>query len=387
MKMVRMLGWLLMVVLMLSACTEPQNVVYGHTPEQRDFRMHMYDSLGWVMASEAEPEQWNVQDAEVVVKTDSAIRLSFFGWSQDEDYRFTMACPEQVGRFGRCILEYTMCGWNKGPAEWDMTTQIMVRDKKTNEWYEFSRCITPYGGSFPSAWKKTFYLDVTPLLPLLEGETEFKIFYCGWDATDKRAHAVRLALYYIPGEQAFGMPAWHRKVYDSTLNGNTGYRSWAYGIAGHSIEADERLGNRTVEIIPGTKTVVLRSCFTGHGQDAYVANGTFPNRPGYRPNNVAEFDENRYVVTLNGQKLEQVGRIWELNSTNYKQAGTYWYNRAGWGPGKPCNVHYWVIENIPSDLTELTLDMDLWEYVSVKTEPNADQVAQFYVEVDAYGYK
>jgi len=284
-------------------------------------------------------------------------------------------------------LQYTMCGWNKGPAEWDMTTMIKVKDKETGEWYELSRCITPYGGSFGSQWMKVYYLDVTPLMPLLEGNTEFKIFYCGWDATDLRAHACTLGFYYYAGKNANGKPAWHQKIYDSTLNGNTGYRSWAYGVAGHSIEDSTRLGQRTIYVPAGTKNIVLRSCFTGHGQDALtVGNGKFPNRTGYKANNVAEFDYNEYRIILNGDTLSQTGYLFEENGDNYKQAGTYKYDRCGWGPGKPCNVHYWTISNVPSDMGVITLDMDLDEYISKNTEPNANSVAQFYIMVDAYGY-
>lgn len=384
--------------LSLLACEKPQeDYAYGHTPETKAFTIHMTDSLGWVDKADSASLSWPTELATATAETDSAIRLNFFGWSQDEDYRFTMQCPDSVSQFGRCILQYEMCGWNQGPAEWDMFTQIMVKDKQTGEWYEFARCITPYGGYFNATWSRRFLLDVTPMMPLLQGETEFKIFYCGWDATEKKAHAVKLKLYYIPGRQGYGTPAWHSKVYDSTLNGNTGYRAWAYGVQpdstgqSHSIEDAERLGLRTIKLEPGTRTVVLRSCFTGHGQEKSASdvkkNGKFPTRTGYKCVNMAEFDSNRYIVKLNGQDMGVEGWIWERNGTNYRQAGTYKYDRAGWGPGKPCNVHYWVIENIPADMTELTLDMDLYEYISYNTKPNAAYVACYYVEVDAYGYK
>ena len=85
-------------------------------------------------------------------------------------------------------------------------------------------------------------------VPVLEGESEFCIFYCGWDATEKRAHACALSLCYFSGKNPNGKPAWHQKIYDSTLNGNTGYRSWAYGVEGHSIEDSTRLGNRVIHV-------------------------------------------------------------------------------------------------------------------------------------------
>lgn len=367
---------LLLSLLLLAACDREKG---------KQMTVTLDDTKGWQTMADFE-ENNVLSDAAVYVQSDT-FRLHFYGWGQDEDSLFHVSLPENTDKFGRCILQYTMCGWNKGPAEWDMTTMIRVKDKQTGEWYELSRCITPYGGSFSANWLKVYYLDVTPLMSLLSGDTEFKIFYCGWDASATRAHACTLGFYYFNGKNPNGHPAWHQKIYDSTLNGNTGYRSWAYGVEGHSIEDSARLGQRTIHVPAGTKNIVLRSCFTGHGQDALtVGNGKFPGRPGYKPVNVAEFDYNEYRIILNGDTLSQTGYLFEENGDNYKQAGTYKYDRCGWGPGKPCNVHYWTIRNIPSDMGVITIDMDMDEYIGKNTAPNAESVAQFYVMVDAYGY-
>lgn len=357
----------------------------------KNVRLYQLDSLGWL----GPDTTYMGKEKPDFTVTSERMRLSFFGWSQDEDYRFTLQFPKSTGSYGRAQLLYTMCGWEKGPADWDMTTQIMVKDKESGEWYEITRCITPYGGSFGSDWSRTYCMDVTEFLPLLQGETEFKIFYCGWDATDTRAHAVELTFELYKTGNPYGTALWRQKIYDSTIDGgNTGYRSWAYGVqsdetgTNHSIEQPERLGVRTLDVPAGTSCVLLRVCITGHGQDALTGmQGYFPGRTGYRPNNVAEFDKNYYAISLNGERLEQRGYIWEVNSSNYKQAGTYKYNRAGWGPGKPCNVQHWVIGQIPAEGETITLDFDLDEYISKNTSPRAESVAQYYVEVDAFGYK
>lgn len=364
-----------LVAVLLSSCGER---------DKNKMTVKLYDSRGWT-TFQTLSETTSLTSAAFHAQSDT-FRLSFFGWSEEEDYKFKVQLPESTKGYGRCIIEYTMCGWNKGPADWDMTTQIMVRDKETGEWYEITRCITPYGGSFNAEWERYYYLDVTPLLPLLSGETEFKVFYCGFDANDLKAHACTLGFYYFKGKDPHGKPAWHQKVYDSTLNGNSGYRSWAYGIKDHSIEDAERLGERVIHVPAGTRNIVLRSCFTGHGQDAYVGTGKFPTRPGYRAINPAEFDYNEYRIILNGDTLTETGYIFEENGNNYSQAGTYTYDRCGWGPGKPCNVHYWLISNIPSDMGVITVNFDLDPYISPNEAPNAANVAQFYVEVDAFGY-
>lgn len=360
----------------------------NNDPETAPNRMELLDSLGWCWEAE---NNMDLSQATFTTQTD-LIPLHFFGWGLDEDSCFSVRFPETTEQYGRALLGYTMCGWNQGPSDWDMTTMIKIEDKESGEWYEFTRCITPYGGSFSKDWSKTFFIDITEFLPLMKGDTRFRIFYCGWDATATRSHAVVMNYYFFDGPSPYGTPTFHQKIYDSTLNGNTGYRSWAYGVEGHSIEDTERLGVRTITIPAGTNQAILRVCFTGHGQDKLTGHqGKYPDREGYKPVNSAEFDENWYTITLNGQKLEQVGSIWEINSRSsgnqYTQAGTCWYNRCGWGPGKPCNVHHWIIKNIPSKGETITLDFDLDRYISTNTVPNAESVAQFYVEADIYGYK
>ncbi|MGN0236449.1 MAG: hypothetical protein ACI4BD_09145 [Paludibacteraceae bacterium] len=387
-------NWIVIFALFLASCSARNRDNGGaDAPEVLvPVRLVQVDSLGWLGPDTTYADN---RQPDFSVETVEPIRLNFFGWSAEEDYRFRLQFPENTEPFGLVQLSYTMCAWGEGPADWDMTTQIMVLNKQTGEWQEISRCITPYGGYFDSNWSRTYYIDVTEFLPILTGDTEFRIFYCGWDATDKKAHALSLRFDFYKQENPYGTPAWQAKIYDSTTDGgNTGYRSWAYGVqpdslgTNNSIETDDRLGLRTLQIPAGTKQVLFRVCFTGHGQDALTgAKGTFPGRTGYKAVNPAEFDENFYTIRLNGETIEQQGHIWEINKTNYKQAGTYKYNRCGWGPGKPCNVQHWLLTQIPAEGETITLDFDLDEYISKNTSPRAESVAQFYVEVDAFGYR
>lgn len=382
-KTIALIG--LCVAIMMAACRadepEPQNPV----EPQDTIVMRQIDSLGW---------NWEINcprdltTAAYTVSTE-AMRLHFFGWQLDEDTVFSVTFPQSTSAYGQAILTYRMCGWNQGPAEWDMTTMIKIYDRQNDQWLEFVRAITPYGGSFDASWEKKFYIDITEFLPLMQGETDFRIFYCGWDATDSRAHAVQLTFSFFEGENRYGKPLGRQKVYDSTIpnEGSNGYRAWSYGVAGWSIEDESRLGLRTINIPDGTSQVILRVCITGHGQDAYNGVGTFPNRKKMVATNCAEFDHNTYTILLNGEPVEQTGYIWEINGNgnNYRQAGTYQYARGGWGPGKPCNVQHWRIRVKPEWKT-LTLDFNLEEYVSPCTEPNQQYVACYYVMADAFFY-
>lgn len=310
-----------------------------------------------------------------------ALRLEFFGWGEEKDKTFTLDFPKDPSPYNRAILTYRMGGWNQGPSEWDNTTMFFVRNKQDNEWYEIARAFTPYGGGFGADWNKEFYLDVTEFLPMLNGTTEFRAYYGGFDATDKRAHTVTLTFDLYKGA-AERRCIWTAKAYDSSRSGNTGYRAWAYGCAGHDIEAAERLGARTYDLPAEVRALELRVAISGHGHDL----GDFPDRKNYRKNNAAEFVFNTYEIKLNGADEGGIGDIFYSNADNYPQAGTYQYDRANWGPGNPLFTHYWEIINLPEGGGELTLDFDLERFVSTMSEPNAEGIAQYIIEVDLFGF-
>lgn len=379
--------FILITLILLSAC---KNTSSPDTPSEPS-KIDMLDSLGWYWEKDC-PE--NLDSAIYTVATDSAIKLEFYGWAEDKDRRFSLQMPSS-GSFRRVLLEYTMCAWAEGCSDWDMLTEIWLRNPVDSQWYELQRAITPYGRRFTAGWEKHFYMDVTHLLPILmqEQPVEFKVFYGGFDASETRAHAFRLKFYFFDGENKYGKPTYCTKIYDSFTSGNNGYRAWAYGIDTASIEAPERLGLRQVQLPPGTTKALLRVCFTGHGQEVSTSQecqgheyqGYFPGR-GTKASNPAEFDRNWYTLIINGEAWKERGFIWENNRGNYDQAGNQTYNRAGWGPGKPANTHYWMLNEIPAD-GRITIDLDLDEYVSNCTSPNAAYVANYYVMADIFAFE
>ena len=310
---------------------------------------------------------------------DQERRLQFPGWGA-EDPIFTLRFPDN-GNYGRVIMEYTMGSEGKGPADYDNLVMLYLKDKHSGEWLEFARLFTPFGGMFDSSWEMKFYLDITEYAPLLSGDIEFKFFYQGFDATEERAHTMKIKiLCYNEGKgEILGM----QSLYDSSTNPNNGYRGWAYGVEGHSIEAQERLGERIINIPAGTKEIVVRMAITGHGHDL----GSFPNRPDYTVYNAAEFDDNYYYFTLDGIRQDAVGHIFYSNAENYIQMGTYNYDRANWAPGNPMNVQYWDIKRSSTAAQSMTIDIDLEEFVSSFDAPNAEGVAYYVVKCDAFFYR
>ena len=314
--------------------------------------------------------------------TTEPMKLYFYGVTPDEDYPFKVEFPQDASQYRAAYLTYTMCGWNEGPAEWDMTTIVRIKNKKDGKWYEFARAFTPYGWDFGPDWEKTYYMNITEFLPLMEGSTDFSLYYCGWDNTDKRAHALKLGFDFYKGipERKTIFTA---KVYDSHEGSMPAYRRcWPYGVEGWDIEDESRLGERKISIPAGVRSAEVRVDITGHGMDP----GFFPDRYVKQANNAAEFDSQTYRVKFNGVELKQTGYVFEPNSDNYPQAGTYRYDRAGWGPGKPANVHYWVIENIPENGAEITLDIDFERFVSKINNADHDSNAYYIISADIYGF-
>jgi hypothetical protein len=361
-----------LLALLAVACNAPNNDV---TPEK--------ELPNETMQLEREPFYYSNPESRTPAYSvaSEAHRLSFFGWGESTDYVFTMELPSDVTKVDRVLLEYRMGAWNKGPGEWDNTTMLFVEDKTSGERYEIARAITPYGGRFGQYWNKSFWMDVTEYLPMLSGTTNFHLYYGGWDANDIKAHTVTVTLHYYKGTPKRNVVFTH-ELYDSSRDGNSGYRGWAYGVAGYDIEDASRLGERIVEVPENVKTLEMRIAITGHGHDQ----GTFVERPGYKTLNAAEFDDNYYEVVVNGVAAEKKGHIFYSNANTYKQAGTYYYDRANWGPGLPINVQYWKIKRPDEGFGTLSLDLNLEEFRSAMTATNAEGVAQYIIQVNLFGY-
>lgn len=306
------------------------------------------------------------------------LKLHFFGWGEEQDFSFNLTFPKDK-EYERVIIAYTMTSFFEGPASYDNTTMLFVRNKTDGQWYELTRAFTPYGNAFNSSWSKTFWIDVSEYSSMLSGDTEFRLYYGGFDATPTRSHAVRLDFNLYEGKPSKKV-VWTSKVYDSSRDGNSGYRGWSYGVKGHDIEDASRLGKREFTLPQEVKSLLMKVAVSGHGHDQ----GRFIERTGYVTRNAAEFDENTYSIVINGVTQKKTGRIFYSNKDNYPQAGTYLYDRANWAPGNPLNVHYWTITP-PESSRRLSLDLNLEKFESQFTDPKAEGCAQYIVEVDLFG--
>lgn len=321
-----------------------------------------------------------ITDESKFTVTHEAQNLSFFSANTSGCKEIYMTFPDSTTQYNRAILTYTMGGWNEGPAEWDMTTQILIFDNATEEYYEIARAITPYGGSFDASWSKSYYLDVTEYLPMLVGDSvEFRVYYGGWDATALRKHTVQMTYdFYSVEDTTDRRPIYYTKIYDSNVN-TFRMRGWVYGSDSIPIEGVDYLGLREFTVPEEVNSLLMKVAITGHGMEQ----GTFPDRTGYSTKNCAEFDYNIYDVILNGES-KGLGMIYYENSNTYSQAGTYYYDRANWGPGLPINTQWWYIANFPEQEGDrsMTIDFDLENYIS----PSNSGDAYYIIQVDIFGF-
>ncbi|MEG1664180.1 MAG: peptide-N-glycosidase F-related protein [Mucinivorans sp.] len=306
--------------------------------------------------------------------------LTFFGWGQQNDPRFTLNFPENTTNCKRVIMTYRMGGGPKGCSGYDHTTTFMV--KYQDQWFEIARCFTPFGNAFDASFEKKYYFDVTEYLPMLKGATEFKLYFNGFDGDlNGRHHTAQLTFDLYSGTPERTTVFAH-KLYDSDLYGTSGYRSFTYGVAKYDIEVGENLmSKRTVTLPAGVKHLQMKVVITGHGADQ----GQFLDRPGYGTKNAAEFDENSYMVKINGVAATQRGRIFTACGSNYAQAGTCYFDRGNWCPGNPGHIDIWDFYNINPAGETFDIDIDLERFKSVYKD-NTDAAAKYAVQVDLFGY-
>ncbi|MFO0630221.1 MAG: peptide-N-glycosidase F-related protein [Polyangiales bacterium] len=224
----------------------------------------------------------------------------------DATVRFPAAV---VGRYARATLTLTLaCPSNRCDA-WDRVAALSILedapDGGTAAELEFARFVTPDGVG------GTWTLDVTPLLPLFQGERRVRAFIDTWVGpghTQGNGWLVTASLALEPGVAEHATRAviplrWQRMV---------------YGDPNRPI--DMQLPPQTVSVPAGTRGARAWVVTTGHGQG---------NR-----DNCAEFCARAHVLRVDDAVHEHA--LWRDNCAENpirNQRGNWQPNRAGWCPG------------------------------------------------------
>jgi len=205
-------------------------------------------------------------------------------------------------------------------AEGSLQIEDLTYYQKNPAKFEILSLVTPYGNGLDlGAEGKTFYFDVTDYAPILKGEKFMSLEMGGQNQEE-----MDIQFWFIKGTPPQDVV--------SVQNIWPFRRGW-YA----QIQEDRFFEPRTLTLNPEAAAYKLRSAITGHGQ-----NGEFVPRTHY--------------LNLDGGPQEFVYEVWKECATIpiYPQGGTWLFDRAGWCPGHPTDVHqFWLNDYGPGDEVEV----------------------------------
>lgn len=247
----------------------------------------------------------------------------FKGGDNQRERTFKAQLPSSSAAYRQATLKFTLSCPGGFCDAWDRTGSFGIVDEASGTYFELMRFMTPYG--LGESWT----LDLTPFLPLLQGERTFRVFIDTWVGPGHpqgNGWLVDASLDLEVGSIAEGRP-----VYVQPL---LSFADVVYGDPSRSTR-------REAQLLPliGYSSAQIVSTITGHGQG--------------NAENCAEFCPKIHRISVGQTSFER--RVWRDNcatSVNPNQKGTYQYSRAGWCPGD--KVEPWSI-----DITQALLSGDL----------------------------
>ncbi|MGB0429528.1 MAG: LamG-like jellyroll fold domain-containing protein, partial [Bacteroidia bacterium] len=191
---------------------------------------------------------------------------------------------------------------------------------------EIMSFVTPYGVNLDLGKNgKTWIFDVTDFMPIFKGQKRMTMEHGGQWMED-----MDIQFHFIVGTPV-------RQVLDFN-------QIWRVQRVGYqTINSNRYFPPRKIELLPEAEHFEIRSVITGHGQEG-------------------EFTPRDHYLWVNGNK-EFTWRVWTECAENpiYPQGGTWVYDRAGWCPGAPSDVHRSVITDLvtPGETTEFDYDVEV----------------------------
>lgn len=312
------------------------------------------------------------------VSAHQAVDMTWYG-----NYNDWAVFPDSNFQAYQVLMRYTMGCATGGCSDWDYTTVIDLmrptgimdsaiksidtlstnplqidttwRRFEIKESLELAKVITPYGGALPQNWTRTFYFDVTDLVPLMHDSVEIRAQYQGWSS----GFSVSLEFLMIEGT-----PPRDVLSVQNLYKGGFAYRDSA------KVER-EILPARLMRFPNQTQYVGLNMAPSGHG---------FVNAL-----NCAEFCEKDYIVKVDGQTAARQA-MWRNDcgmNDLWPQAGTWLYDRANWCPGDRVNTHRHDLSNfIQADSARVNVDIEAYAY----TVPSGQSPASYNMSAQLVAY-
>ncbi len=196
-----------------------------------------------------------------------------------------------------------------------------------NRWpakFEIMSFVTPYGiGLDLGKNGKTWTFDVTDYMPIFTGKKRMTIERGGQWMED-----MDIQFHFIVGTP-------ERDVLDIQQIWRPESRGYA------AINNNTFFPPRKLELLPNGEYFEVRSVITGHGQEG-------------------EFIPRNHHLYVDGDK-KFTWQVWKECAENpiYPQGGTWVYDRAGWCPGAPSDMHRSQITNLVTAGNQVELDYDV----------------------------
>lgn len=175
--------------------------------------------------------------------------------------------------------------------------------------YEIMSFVTPYGIYLDLGMEgKTWYFDVTDYAPILQGSKRMTIERGGEWQED-----MDIKFFYIVGTPP-------KDILDIKQIWRADSRSYT------DIQNERAFETRDIQMLPEGESYKLLTVITGHGQEG-------------------EFIPRQHTMNIDGGDIEIEQTVWTECSTIpiYPQGGTWVYDRAGWCPGDPSDIHHYDI--------------------------------------------
>lgn len=196
---------------------------------------------------------------------------------------------------------------NEGTIIPQELTYYQKRDAK----FELLSLVTPYGNGLSLGNDgKTFYFDVTDYAPILKGER-----FMSMEMGGQFQEEFDIQFWFITGvppRDVIGIQ-----------------NIWPFRRGWYAEILDDRYFEpRDVLLNPDAAQYKIRSAVTGHGQ-----NGEFVSRNHY--------------INIDGGEQEFIYQVWKEcgDIPIYPQGGTWLFDRAGWCPGTPTDVHEFSLDD------------------------------------------
>lgn len=207
--------------------------------------------------------------------------------------------PSHIGAYDQILGTLIIDCPTGGCDPWDRVSSVEAQGKD-GKWFEIIRYLTPYGVACQSE------IDLTDFASLLMGKTKFRVTL----GTQGNGFLYTLQLNYKAGTAEYPY---------STVE-KLWYNTYQFGDMANLQPAEQFTG-----VFPeNTTSAKIKLVSTGHG---WGDNNT---------GNAAEFQPNTHHIWVNNQQTFSQYN-WKVCNPNpdgcSPQAGTWFYNRAGWCPG------------------------------------------------------